>query len=127
MPKFLSTEWFENVEQLTRDAGELNIPKSMKDVVVNLFIDTDEGEKTMCMKGGLITREHINNPDVNMWMPADYAKGLLVKGDWSVGMKGYVARKIKLDGNMRKLIPLQLYKPSKELEELRKKIESITE
>jgi len=127
MPKFLSDEWFATIEKLIKEAGELNIPKAMKEVVVNLYIETGEGEKTMCINGGLIEREHAKNPDVNMWMPSEYAMGLLVRGDWSVGMKGYVARKIRLNGNMRKLIPLQLYKPSRELDELRKKIEAATE
>jgi len=42
-------------------------------------------------------------------------------------MKGWVARKIKVSGNMRKLIPLQVYKATASQESLRKQIESITE
>jgi hypothetical protein len=127
MAIFLSDEWFDAVRGLTAEAGELNIPKAMKDVVVNLHIETSSETILLCMKGGLMEKGHVEKPDVTMHMPEDYAHGLLVRGDWSVGMKGYVARKIKVSGNMRKLIPLQLYKPSPELDALRKKIEAMTE
>ncbi len=127
MSKFLSDEWFETVDKLTRESGELNIPKSMQAVVVNLNIETAQGIVPLCMNGGVMQKGHVEKADVTMSMPEEYAHGLLVKGDWSVGMKGYVARKIKLNGNMRKLIPLQLYKPSKELDELRRKIDSATD
>jgi hypothetical protein len=64
---------------------------------------------------------------VRMWMPAEYAYRILVAGEWSAGMKGYIARKIRLSGNMRKMIPLQVYKPSAAQVALRRKIEAATE
>jgi hypothetical protein len=127
MAAFLSEEWFARVEELAREAGELQIPKAMGDVVVNLFIETEAGEVALCMNRGLIRRGQEADPDVRMWMPADYAYRILVAGDWSAGMKGYIARKIRLSGNMRKLIPLQLFKPSAGQEALRLRIEGITE
>jgi hypothetical protein len=42
-------------------------------------------------------------------------------------MKGWVGRKIKVTGNMRKLIPLQVFKPTDAQERLRRRIEEITE
>jgi hypothetical protein len=62
-----------------------------------------------------------------MSMPDDYAYKLLVKNDWSVGMRGYIKRKIKLSGNLKKLIPLQVYKPSKDSVALTERIAAITE
>ena len=127
MAEFLSDTWFDTVEELTRQAGELNIPKAMKSVAVNLTIRKGDDEIAMCMNGGIIEKGHAEKPDVTMSMPDDYALSIMVRGDWSAGMKGYVARKIKVAGNMRKLIPLQLYKPSRELDNLRKAIESATD
>jgi hypothetical protein len=127
MPKFLSDEWFAKVGELTAAAANLDIPKAMKDVIVNLMVSGSVGEVPMCMDGGLIRKGHAANPDVQMSMPAEYALSIIVRGDWSAGMKGWVARKIKVSGNMRKLIPLQVYKATASQEELRKQIESITE
>jgi hypothetical protein len=127
MPKFLSDEWFAKVEELTKAASGLEIPRAMKDVVVNLTVSTGSGEVPFCMNSGIIQKGRAATADVEMSMPADYALSIMIKGDWSAGMKGWVARKIKLSGNMRKLIPLQVYKPTASQEALRKQIESITE
>jgi len=64
---------------------------------------------------------------VNMTMPDAYAHALFVEGGWSVGMKGWVRRRIKVSGNMKKLIPLQLYKPSPQKVALRQEIARITQ
>lgn len=40
MPKFLTPEWFSKVEQLGIASKDLEIPKAMKDVVVNLTVET---------------------------------------------------------------------------------------
>ena len=127
MTRFLSDEWFSRTEELTKAAGNFEIAKAMKAIVVNLTISSGAGEIEMCLDRGIIRKGHASPADVQMSMPADYAYRLLVAGDWSVGMKGYIARKIKVSGNMKKLIPLQLYKPSADQENLRKEIEKITE
>ena len=127
MPKFLSDEWFAKVEELTKAAAGLEIPKAMKDVVVNLTVSTGGGEVPFSMNGGIIRKGLAATADVEMSMPAEYALSIMIKGDWSAGMKGWVARKIKVSGNMRKLIPLQVYKPTVSQESLRSQIESITE
>jgi hypothetical protein len=95
--------------------------------VVNLYIETAAGEVQLCIHQGLIRKGQDPQPDVRMWMPVEYAYRILVAGDWSSGMKGYIARKIRLSGNMRKLIPLQVFKPGAAQEALRRKIEGITE
>ena len=127
MPAFLSEEWFTRVAELTREAGDLQVPKAMGEVVVNLYIETSGGEVPLCMHRGVIRRGEEAEPDVRMWMPAEYAYRILVAGEWSAGMKGYIARKIRLSGNMRKLIPLQVFKPSAAQEALRRQIEGITD
>ncbi len=125
--RFLTPEWFEKVAELTTAVGNLEVPKAMKDVVVNLSIQTAEGEVALCMDRGIIRPGSAEEPDVHMQMPRDYAYKILVAGDWSAGMKGYIARKIHLQGNMRKLIPLQLYKPSAAQTALREAIQRLTE
>ena len=94
MPKFLSDEWFVKIDELTAAAAGLEIPKAMKDVVVNLKVDHGDGEVAMCMDGGIIKKGHAPKADVDMSMPAEYALSIIVRGDWSAGMKGWVARRI---------------------------------
>ena len=125
--RFLTSEWFEKVAELTAAVGDLEVPKAMKDVVVNLTIQAPGGEVALCMDRGIIRPGAAEDPDVRMQMPRDYAYKILVAGDWSAGMKGYIARKIHLQGNMRKLIPLQLFKPSPAQTALREAIQRLTE
>lgn len=125
--EFLSSEWFAKVDELTQAAGDLQMPKAMKDVTVNLTVKTDKGEVEMCMNGGIIQKGFIDNADVTMSMPATYAYKILVLNDWSVGMRGYIKRHIKLSGNMKKLIPLQVYKPSQPTIEFCNKIAEFTD
>jgi hypothetical protein len=127
MPKFLSDEWFEKVAELNEAAGEIRIDKGMRNIVVNLRVASEEGEVLMCMNRGLMQKGHADRADVDMSMPADYAHAILVQGEWSAGMKGWVKRKIKLKGNMRKLMPLQTHTPTPDQVELREKIAAITD
>lgn len=127
MALFLTPEWFAKVAELTEAIGELDVPKAMKDVVVNLTIETVRGEVDLCLERGVIKPAHAEEPDVRMAMPADYAYKILVAGDWSAGMKGYVARKIRLSGNLRKLLPLQVFKPSAAQTALREAIQRFTQ
>ena len=127
MAKFLSDEWFAKVDELTKAAHDLDIPGAMKDAVVNLTVTGGGTPVAMCINGGVIQKGHINGADVEMSMPDEYAFKILIQGDWSAGMKGWVGRKIKVTGNMRKLIPLQTHRPTDSQEELRKKIEGITD
>jgi hypothetical protein len=127
MQKFLSDGWFIDVEKAIKEFPDIEIAKAMKDVVVNLSLKTAAGEILMRIDRGFILKGHSESADVQMSMPEDYAYKILVLGDWSVGMKGYVARKISVSGNMRKLIPLQVFNPTKSQVDLREKIKSFTE
>lgn len=127
MAKFLTPEWFTMIAALTDAAQGLEIPKAMKDAVVNLTIAGPDGPVEMRMDRGIMRPGHAAAADVLMQMPADYALRILVAGDWSVGMKGYIARKITLSGNMRKLIPLQVFTPTPTQDALRREIQRQTE
>jgi hypothetical protein len=127
MARFLTPEWFDKVAALTSSAHDLEVPKAMKDVVVNLTIAAPEGQVEMRMERGIMRPGHAQAADVLMQMPAGDAYRILVAGDWSVGMKGYIARRITLSGSMRKLIPLQIFRPTPTQDALRREIERHTE
>src|SRR4030067_896884 len=110
--QFLSPEWFQQVAELTAAIGDLAVPKAVKDVVVTPSIQPSTGEVALCLDRGIIRPGQAEEPDVRMQMPQDYAYKILVAGDWSAGMKGYIARKIRLQRGMRKMIPLPLYQAS---------------
>ena len=127
MVEFLSDEWFSKLSELYKTAGDLKMPESLTSVTVNLTVKTAKAEVQMAMNRGIIQKGFVDNADVSMSMPAEYAYKILVLNDWSVGMRGYIKRQIKLTGNMKKLIPLQVYKPSQPTVEFCKKIAAFTD
>lgn len=103
------------------------MPDSLTSVTVNLTVKTAKAEVKMAMNKGIIQNGFVDGADVDMSMPAEYAYKILVLNDWSVGMRGYIKRHIKLTGNLKKLIPLQVYKPSQPTTEFCKKIAEFTD
>src|SRR5512136_306160 len=127
MAEFLSDEWFSKVAEMYKSAGDLQMPDSLTSVTVNLTVKTARGEVKMAMNKGIIQKGFVEGADVDMSMPAEYAYKILVLNDWSVGMRGYIKRQIKLSGKMAKLIPLQAYKPSQPTVEFCNKIAEFTD
>ena len=127
MVEFLSNEWFSKINELYKTAGDLQMPDSLTSVTVNLTVKVAKGEVEMAINKGIIQKGFVEGADVDMSMPAEYAYKILVLNDWSVGMRGYIKRHIKLSGNMKKLIPLQVYKPSQPTIEFCKKIAAFTD
>ena len=127
MVEFLSDEWFSKVTEMYKSAGDLQMPDSLTSVTVNLTVRTSRGEVRMAMNRGIIQKGFVEGGDVDMSMPAEYAYKILVLNDWSVGMRGYIKRHIKLSGKMAKLIPLQAYKPSQPTVNFCNKIAEFTE
>ena len=127
MPRFLSDEWFAMVDEVNTAAGDPEITPAMKAVIVNLDVGDGDAVVKMRMDRGLIRKGHAENADVQMSMPSEYAHSILVAGDWSAGMKGWMARKIKLNGSIKKLIPLQVHTPTDDQVALREKIQASTD
>ena len=50
---------------------------------------------------------HIENPDVTVTLPYDTAKSLLVDQDQQAAMQAFMSGKIKVEGDMMKLMALQ--------------------
>jgi len=127
MLKFLSDEWFIKVTELYKNSGDLKMPKIMTDLKVNLTVKAANAEVQMCLNGGIIQKGFLDNADVSMTMPAEYAYKLMVLNDWSVGMPGYIKKDISVSGNLKKLSPLQAYKPSRPSVEFYKKLAAFTD
>ena len=112
MVDFLSNEWFSKVNELYKTAGDLQMPDSLTSVTVNLTVKTDKAEVEMAINKGIIQKGFVDGADVDMSMPAEYAYKILVLNDWSVGMRGYIKRHIKLSGKMAKLFHCRRTSPA---------------
>jgi hypothetical protein len=107
---FLSDDWFDAVEKLVAehepDAG------AHADVVVNLVVtDTPFGERLFHMGSrdgnGAMGRGHEDGADVTLTTDYTTAQDVFVSGNQQAGMQAFMAGKVKVQGDMTKLMAAQ--------------------
>ena len=131
--KFLSEEWVEEAKKIREEyagktakpAHEVRMNQVITDVPfgegsVDAHMDTSGGESKMELG-------HLENPDLTVTLDYDTAKAILVDGNPQAGMQAFMAGKIKVQGDMTKLMALQSAAPDPVQAEIAEKIKAITE
>jgi putative sterol carrier protein len=127
---FLSDDWFDAVEALVEEHGA-EAP-AHQSVVVNLVItDTPFGERQMHMgardgKAGM-GRGHAESPDVTLTTDYVTAQEVFVSGNPQAGMQAFMAGKVKVQGDMTKLMMAQQGGGPGANQELQTAIQNVTE
>ena len=125
--KFLSDEWFDKVEELKNDAGDLEVPTALHDLVLNVLVTgTDWGDRELSLVAGNLEKGHHENAPTKIILPVDLAHRLFVDNDQSAGMQGFMSGQIKVEGDMSKLMTMQSAQPSGKQQELQQKILEVT-
>ena len=130
---FLSEEWILEVRKIGEEfaggtappAHAVKMNQIITDVpfgegTINAHMDTSSGEMQMDMG-------HIDSPDVTVTLDYDTAKAIFVEGNPQAGMQAFMAGKVKVQGDMTKLMAMQAAPPDARAQELSKKIRDITE
>ena len=126
--KFLSAEWFDKVAELKEAAGDLEVPASMHDLVINITVTgSDAGDVDIALHSGMIEKGHHANAPTKMTLPVDLAHRLFIDNDQSAGMQGFMSGQIKIEGDMSKLMAIQTAQPSESQKALQKQILDVTE
>ena len=128
---FLSDEWLAEARKIRGEYKNLTPPASnpvrMNLVVtevpergqVDAHIDTSGGELD-------IERGHLEGADLTVTLDYETAKALLIDGNSQAAMSAFMAGKIRVDGDMSKLLAMQGTGPLGETEELAARIRAIT-
>jgi len=124
--EFLSDEWFAKVKEIRDGAGDVETPAALADLVINITVSGDGGDKEMALVGGMIEEGHHADAPTTMILPADLAKRTFIEGDQSAGMHGYTSGQIRIEGDMSKLMALQTAQPSADQVALMKQIQEVT-
>ena len=124
--EFLSDEWFAKVKEIRESAGDVQAPPALADLVININVKTDEGEKHLALVGGMIEEGQHDDAATTLTLPADLAKRIFIEGDQSAGMQGFMSGQIKIEGDMSKLMALQSAQPTDEQKQLMKQIQDVT-
>ena len=130
---FLSDEWTAEAKKI-RDEYRGKTPPVPHVVKMNQIItDVPFGEGTLeahmdSSSGEMeFDRGHVENPDVTVTLDYETAKVIFVEGNPQAGMQAFMAGKVKVQGDMTKLMVLQQGTPDPTALEVAAKIKDITE
>ncbi len=132
---FLSEEWIAEVRRIGDEAraegGSAQIPHQVKmnQVItevpfgggtIEAHMDTSSGEMQMEMG-------HLPDPDLTVTLDYATAKAIFVDGNPQAGMQAFMAGKVKVQGDMTKLMAMQATPPDARAQEFAAKVRDITE
>ena len=131
--KFLSEEWVAEAKAIREQhAGDAAAPAHavrMNQVItdvpfgdgeINAHMDTSDGEMELGFG-------HLENPDLTVTLDYATAKAILVDGNPQAGMQAFMAGKVKVDGDMTKLMAMQTGAADPKAAEVAAAIQAITE
>lgn len=134
MPKFLSDEWLNQAKairaeyegkgavpphQMRMNLVINDVPADVSDGPIKAHLDTSSGDIEMEL-------EHLESADLTVTMEYETARAILVEGNPQAGMQAFMAGKIKVQGDMTKLMAMQSSSPDPIAVEIAAKILAMT-
>ncbi len=130
---FLSDEWLEAARAIRAEYGEGGVPiaHSLRmnlvisdvpfgDGTVHAHADTSSGEL-------VLDTDHLETVDLTVTLEYAIAKAILVEGNPQAGMQAFMTGKIKVEGDISKLMALQAGGIDPAAGEVAARIQAITE
>jgi putative sterol carrier protein len=130
---FLSDEWMAEAKKIREEyrgktpapAHTVKMNQIITDVpfgdgTIEAHMDTSSGELEM-------DTGHVDGADVTVTLDYATAKAIFVEGNPQAGMQAFMAGKVKVQGDMTKLMSMQSGPPDETSQEVAQKIAEITE
>ncbi len=131
---FLSDEWIEEAHAIRGEFQEhtpaINHPVRMNLVISEMpfgsgdtleaHLDTTHGELD-------IDKGHVEDADLKVTLDYATAKAILVDRNSQAGMQAFMAGRIRVEGDMAKLMAIQTGSPDPRAEEMAERLRSITD
>ena len=128
MPAFLSNEWFDKVDSLTAEAGDLNLSPALAGMALNMTV-TEAGKEdiNLSLDGGKIQKGLSSNAKTTLTMDEETLRKVFLEFDMAAAMQAFMTGKIKVQGDMSQLMALQTARPSDEQKALFQRVLDMTE
>ncbi|WP_201527542.1 MULTISPECIES: SCP2 sterol-binding domain-containing protein [Psychrobacter] len=126
MAVFLTDEWFEQVAEFGNEAGELNLPPALANMVINLKVSNGEQDIDANFADGLLHRGLNTDATTTLLLDRDVLQSIITNFDMNEIMGAFMSGQIRVEGDMSQLMALQTARPSSEQKELFKRIRSNT-
>jgi putative sterol carrier protein len=130
---FLSDEWLEAAKAIREEYAGKGAPAAhvvrMNQIITEVPFGSGTIEAHMDTSSGELDMDigHLENPDLTVTLDYATAKAILVDGNPQAGMQAFMAGKIKVQGDMTKLMAMQQGTPDPVQAEIAAKIKEITE
>ncbi|MEJ5256350.1 MAG: SCP2 sterol-binding domain-containing protein [Acidimicrobiales bacterium] len=131
--EFLSPEWIEAAKKIRDEAPAPANPPAhvvrMNQIITGApFNNGEEIHVHMDTTGGELKMDlgHLENPDLTVTVDWETAKAIFVDQNPQAGMQAFMAGKIKVQGDMTKLMAMQQGVPDPNAQAIAEKIKEIT-
>jgi hypothetical protein len=124
---FLSDAWFAELDALVAAAGDLQVPAAMKAVEINVTITAPTGDTLAYVKDGLLYRGHREGAPTSLRLGADLARKIFVEADTAAGIQAFLAGEMIAEGDLAKLVAMQMEEPSAPQRQLAAALARITQ
>ena len=130
--KFLSDEWMAEAKKIREEFAGKGTPPAhavrmnqiitdvpFGDGTINAHLDTSGGEAELDVG-------HLENPDLTVTLDYETAKAIFVEQNPQAGMQAFMQGKIKVQGDMTKLMALQAGAPDETAKKIADEIKAST-
>jgi putative sterol carrier protein len=130
--EFLTPEWIEAAKKIRDEAEAPATPPAhtirmnqvitdapFSDEPINVFMDTTDGELKLDLG-------ELENPDLTVTVDWETAKAIFVDQNPQAGMQAFMAGKVKVQGDMTKLMAMQQSAPDPNAQAMADKIKEMT-
>ncbi len=127
MPAFLSDEWFDKVDTLTAEAGDLNLPPALAGMALNMtVVQSGKEDVNLALNGGKIQKGSTSDAKATLTMDEETLRKVFLEFDMAAAMQAFMTGKIKVQGDMSQLMALQTARPSDEQKALFQRVLEMT-
>lgn len=126
MAVFLTDAWFDDVEKLGGEAGELNLPPALANMIINLKVSDTDKDIEANFADGLLHRGLNDSATTTLLLDRSILQSIITNFDTNEIMGAFMSGKIRVEGDMSQLMAVQTARPSAEQKELYSRIKSMT-
>jgi putative sterol carrier protein len=130
--EFLTSEWIEAAKKIRDESDAPANPPAhtirMNQVITDAPFSSDEIHVHMDTTDGELKMDqgHLENPDLTVTVDWETAKAIFVDQNPQAGMQAFMAGKVKVQGDMTKLMAMQQQAPDPNAQALADKIKEMT-
>ena len=100
MAVFLTDAWFDDVEKLGGEAGELNLPPALANMIINLKVSDTDKDIEANFADGLLHRGLNDSATTTLLLDRSILQSIITDFDTNEIMGAFMGGKIRVEGDM---------------------------